>query len=280
MKTRTMAALGTLLALSLGGCGGSSSGPPPPPPPPLPTISSFAAQPSWVITGQGVTLRWAVSGATKLSISGVGAVSGSSVQVSPAADTTYVLTASNDSGSTQAQTTLDVYPPPTVWFAPLPHYVNSNLGAVDFLDLFSAAAPWGTAASHIQVFKIWTSELDYFSDVDLSNMFADLKRRHIALAIEWGPLEPNGCGSGEGFDGALALHYAQKIRENGGTLQYIAFDEPFAGGSLASPPDACHWSADQVAQDALRHLAMIRTVFPDAIVGDIEVLPAQGVAPD
>jgi hypothetical protein len=111
-------------------------------------------------------------------------------------------------------------------------------------------------------------------------MFADLKRRHIALAIEWGPLEPNGCGSGEGFDGALALHYAQKIRENGGTLQYIAFDEPFEFGSLASPPDACHWSADQVAQDALRHLAMIRTVFPDAIVGDIEVLPAQGLAPD
>jgi hypothetical protein len=202
------------------------------------------------------------------------------VQVTPTVDTDYVLTASNAYGSTSSHVSLAVFQPPNSWFAPLPYYGDSNLGTVDFLDLFAANAPWATAASHIQVFKIWTSELDHFSDSVLSNMFAELKRRRIALAIEWGPLEPNGCGSGEGFDGAPALHYAQQIRDHGGTLQYVAFDEPFEFGSLASPVDACHWNADQVAQDAMRHLATIRSVFPDVIVGDIEVVPALGLAAD
>ena len=60
--------------------------PPPPPPPPTPTalappsqaapvISSFTAEPSTVEAGQSSTLRWAISGATDMSIDhGVGAV--------------------------------------------------------------------------------------------------------------------------------------------------------------------------------------------------------------
>jgi len=66
-----------------------------------PAISSFTASPSWVTAGQSATLSWSVSGVTSLSVDGLGAVTGSSAQVTPAADTTYVLTASNEFGSTQ-----------------------------------------------------------------------------------------------------------------------------------------------------------------------------------
>ncbi len=68
-----------------------------------------------------------------------------------------------------------------------------------------------------------------------------------------------------------------------GSLQYVAFDEPFEFGSLSSDATyvtPCHWTADQIAEDAVRHVALLRTVFPDVIVGDIEVIPATFAAPD
>ncbi|MFN9032318.1 MAG: hypothetical protein ACK5WU_01075 [Alphaproteobacteria bacterium] len=64
-----------------------------------------------------MTLSWTVQGATSLTISpGVGSVDGlSSRAVTPAASTTYVLTAANPSGSVTASTTVTVasapYPP-------------------------------------------------------------------------------------------------------------------------------------------------------------------------
>jgi hypothetical protein len=269
-RARVAIALATLIVAA---CGGSASSAPTGP---RPAISSFTASPSWVTAGQSATLSWSVSGATSLSVDGLGAVTGSSAQVTPAADTTYVLTASNEFGSTQAQTTLAVFRPPTTWFAPMPQIPNANYGAADYLDLFSASAPWGNAAARVTVFKIYAVEVDFiFDDASLRNMFADLKRRHIALAMEWGSLEPVGsCGVGiEGFNGSIGLRLAQKIRDLGGSLQYVAFDEPFEFGSVYAGPNACRWSAQQVAHDAAQHLAQIRSVFPDVVVGDIEVVP-------
>ena len=242
-----------------------------------PVISGFGANPSWVTTGQSAALTWSVSGATALSIDSIGSVSGSSVQVNPTADASYVLTASNDFGSTQAQATLAVFRPPTVWFAPIWDTVQVPLyGAPDYFALFNPAAPWANAASHVTVFKIYAGILDAFDDATLRNMLADLKRRHIALAMEWGALEPaDNCDPGiEGFGPpGNGLHSAQRIRDLGGSLQYVAFDEPFEFGSVYTGPNACRWTAQQVAHYAAQHLAEIRSVFPDVVAGDIEVLP-------
>ena len=101
-----------LLAACGGGGGGGST-----PAPSAPAISAFSASPAQVQPGQSVTLSWTVQGATALSISpGVGSVDGlSSRAVTPAASTTYVLTAANPSGSVTASTTVTVasapYPP-------------------------------------------------------------------------------------------------------------------------------------------------------------------------
>ena len=66
-----------------------------------PVISSFAASPTAIQTGQSSTLSWSVTGATSLSIDGgVGIVTGSSKTVSPSATTVYTLTATNADGST------------------------------------------------------------------------------------------------------------------------------------------------------------------------------------
>jgi hypothetical protein len=76
-----------------------------------PTITSFTANPTSITSGQSSTLSWSVSGATSLSVNqGVGAVSGTSVEVSPTATITYTLTASNATGNTTATATVNITP--------------------------------------------------------------------------------------------------------------------------------------------------------------------------
>src|ERR1035438_3599849 len=79
----------------------------------LPIITRFAASPAKVLPGQARTLSWSVTGATSLTMgsgSGVSAAAGTPVEgtsliVTPAATTSYTLTASNDFGSTTASVT-------------------------------------------------------------------------------------------------------------------------------------------------------------------------------
>jgi YVTN family beta-propeller protein len=80
-------------------------------PPAAPSIQSFIATPPNITAGSSSTLSWSVSGnpAPTLSIdNGVGAVTGTSVSVTPAATTTYTLVATNSVGSTSASTTVTV----------------------------------------------------------------------------------------------------------------------------------------------------------------------------
>jgi hypothetical protein len=108
-------------------------------------------------------------------------------------------------------------------------------GVQDYMDLFTPSASWANAASHVRVFKL--SNIIVFlrripgtpSDDEWRQVFADLERRGIDVAMEWGPLTPEGCGAGiEGFDGASALQMANKIKRLGGKLKYIAMEAPAA----------------------------------------------------
>jgi len=170
----------------------------------------------------------------------------------------------------------------TIWFCPdAPATWWGPRGAVDYIDLFSLNAPWTAAASHVQIFKMYTQMIvasvpGSFSDADLSQIFSFLNAHHIALAVEWGPLSGSTAGCGqlvEGFEGGGALPLATRIRQLGGNLQYIAMDEPFSHASLYSGPNACQWTPQQIAANALQNIAQIKTVFPNVIVGDIDVVP-------
>jgi hypothetical protein len=165
---------------------------------------------------------------------------------------------------------------PLTWFAPLAPAIWSDgpAGVEDYMKLFTPSAPWSEAASHTQVFLVndivFLGELPGApSDSQWRQVFADLNRRGIEFAISWGPLSPEGCGTGmEGFDGENGVRIANKIKALGGTLKYIAMDEPFVGAL------GCNWTPRQTAENALRSIARVRTVFPDVIVGDIEPIPA------
>ncbi len=77
----------------------------------VPKITAFSATPGHISPGQSTTLTWAATGATSLAINmGAPAISGAtgSAVVSPAATTTYTLTATNAAGSVTAQVLVDV----------------------------------------------------------------------------------------------------------------------------------------------------------------------------
>ncbi|MBL0211757.1 MAG: heparinase II/III family protein [Holophagaceae bacterium] len=74
-----------------------------------PVISAFSASPSTIQSGQSSTLAWTVSGADSLTIApAIGSVTGTYVNVSPTATTTYTLTAANPAGNTTAVATVTV----------------------------------------------------------------------------------------------------------------------------------------------------------------------------
>ncbi len=175
-------------------------------------------------------------------------------------------------------------PPPLVWFAPLDQLYRDYAGyggSVDFLDLFRVRAPWVRAARSVGVFKLYGDPIFRFDDAQLGAVFAGLRRRGIALGLEFGPLTPSGCGDGvEGFVGFALAQAARRIRSLGGDLRYLAMDEPFYYGSLYDGPNACHWSPQQVSENAATNLGQLRAEFPEVLVGDIEpVLPLSGAAP-
>ena len=80
--------------------------------PPVPAITSFTATPSVRSSAGTSTLAWTTTGATSVSISGLGgtfALSGTR-DASVAATTTYTLTATNAAGSVTATATVNVLP--------------------------------------------------------------------------------------------------------------------------------------------------------------------------
>ena len=115
---------------------------------PTPSITSFTATPATISAGASTALSWNVSGATSLSISpGVGVVTGSSAIVSPAATTTYTLTAVNSGGIVQSFVTVTVAVAPKAplitSFAASP--VSINQGASTILS-------WGvTGAASLSI---------------------------------------------------------------------------------------------------------------------------------
>ncbi len=80
-----------------------------------PVISSFTASAATVNPGEASTLSWNATGAATLTIdNGVGAVTGTSKAVTPAKTTTYILTATNSSGSSTARLTITVAVVPVI----------------------------------------------------------------------------------------------------------------------------------------------------------------------
>jgi hypothetical protein len=149
--------------------------------------------------------------------------------------------------------------------------------------MFCPDAPWPKSASQLRVFQTNGTLINHESDETLQRVFADLKRRHIKLAVEMGLLTgvgPSGhfeCGRTiEGFGAAGSMRViANRIKKNGGELAYIAMDEPLWYGHHFRGANACQWSPEYIARQILGQLKETREIFPDTKVGDAEpIAPA------
>jgi len=169
---------------------------------------------------------------------------------------------------------------PLIWFAPLPPLAITEgrtfTGSDDFMNLFKADAPWQNAAGHIQVFKLYGEWVAYkATDSQLKQAVEDLKQRSVALAVEAGPLNATSdCGQGvESFAGTEeGLRIAQRIKDAGGTLTFIALDEPYFFAHFYDGPNACHWDIEKIAKDVDTYIQTVKGIFPDLRIGDTEPL--------
>ena len=174
---------------------------------------------------------------------------------------------------------------PLYWFGPLPPLPvvegRPFTGSDDFMKLFEVNAPWQTTAGQLQVFKLYGEWVfNHQGDAQLKKVIDGLNQRGLAIAIETGPLDPEGCGEGiEGFATVNAsLQMVRAIQSAGGTLHFIALDEPYYFGHFYDGPNACHWSAEKIAGEVDEFTQAVRKIFPDVIVGDTEPLAGPGGA--
>lgn len=166
---------------------------------------------------------------------------------------------------------------PLYWFAPL-NLEEVGRGSVDYMDLFTPDADWNEAASHLQVFKLYGGWAERGPFNELEQAIQAIRQRGLGLAIEHSPLFPDDtCGQYiEGFAGDGFLKTVRRVRDAGGTLNYIALDEPYYYAHFYDGDQACHWSTEKIAKDVGDMILQAQQIFPELIVGDIE--PVTGPA--
>ncbi len=181
-----------------------------------------------------------------------------------------------------------------IWFHPLPGPAAGwpggpgGDGSTDFLGLFQPNAPWATVASHTQVLGLYAGWITAVSDPVLQQTIAFVNAHAMGIEIEAPALQATAtCGSGvEGFipfGGSLntfTLAYLNRLKALGAPAPFIKVDEPFYFGSVVTDPRACQWSVSQVAADIGAYVQLVKTVYPNAVVGDVEPIIASAYTPD
>jgi hypothetical protein len=174
---------------------------------------------------------------------------------------------------------------PEVWFGPAHWYSTPDKPhprAVDLMDMFKPDAPWQNAASHIQVFRIGSvffHRLGQESNQAEVNAFvADLKRRHIAIALEIGAINliPGSCPDHiqEGY-GSMpeARKVIGMIEAAGGEIKYLNMDELLEYGHYfehSASKIGCQLPISEIISRSMEILNLFKQEFPHIIIGETE----------
>jgi hypothetical protein len=163
-------------------------------------------------------------------------------------------------------------PPAQVWFSPIEPFTRElTIDTTDFTQFLHDGDAWRNAAARIHVIKMSTQFLSRAPDPVLRDLLLLLRQHNIALGVEALMLTGHdGCG-GEGYSAPGQLGaVAGRIKRLGGELAYVAMDGPLWGGHISSAPKACHDSIARIAADVAEKAHAIWSLFPNAIIGDIE----------
>jgi len=174
---------------------------------------------------------------------------------------------------------------PEIWIGPASWFSTpgaSHPRAVDFMDMFKPDAPWQDAASHVQVFRlgsVFFHRLGQESNQnEVNTVVTDLKRRHIAIAVEIGVINliPGSCPDHiqEGY-GTLdqARKVIDMIKTAGGEIKYLNTDELLNYGHYfeRSPSKTgCQLPINKIISRSTEILGLFKQEFPNIIVGETE----------
>ena len=152
----------------------------PKPPAVQPVQVAFYASSSTIQQGQSTTLNWQINNATESSIdNGIGGVSASGQkEVSPATNTTYVLTAKNEAGTQQRTVNIIVTPKPApvTEQLPPPPPADPSAPVLQAVNSFEAAY---NAHDVGRIQSIWTG-IRSGQAKDLQNFFKSNPTSHVS----------------------------------------------------------------------------------------------------
>ncbi|MGH9411125.1 MAG: hypothetical protein ACRD1V_16910, partial [Vicinamibacterales bacterium] len=163
-----------------------------------------------------------------------------------------------------------------IWFAPDP-------GTIDYLDLFEHPEEWPHARQLVNVFKFYQQHTqtpapdivgpNTYDALVRVNAFHLLNQWGIKTAIEVGAVKDFYCTpDASGINAAIANTIASvnAVQAAGGTVSYLAMDEPFVSGrdAICGGP-ALEPTADRVAT----YVAGVNAASPSIQIGLIEAYP-------
>ncbi|HYT76809.1 MAG TPA: hypothetical protein VEL79_18790 [Vicinamibacterales bacterium] len=163
-----------------------------------------------------------------------------------------------------------------LWFCPGP-------GTVDYLDLFQHPEEWPRARAVMDVFKFYQQHTqtpapsivgpNTFDALARAGAFQLLPKWGKKIAIEAGSVKEFYCtpdASGMNASIASTLASISAVEGAGGTVSYLAMDEPFvAGRSRVCGGPALEPTADRVAT----YVAAVTAARPKIRIGLIEAYP-------
>lgn len=161
------------------------------------------------------------------------------------------------------------------------------MGSRDFVDMFTDSDAWSEARDRIDVFRFHSSVLfpspcEICGDNSLpgfaaADAFRKLDDWGIAIGIEVGAIYEGGCNGEHNYlrdAGVVILN----IEQNGGTVSFIAMDEPFLHGSHKPVAGSCDYSLEEAAAETAAFIRKVHGSHPDIVVGDTEPYPHYSVA--
>ena len=157
-----------------------------------------------------------------------------------------------------------------VWFTP-------NLASEDMLDLFTRPEQWQRARSEVTVFKFYSGQIladatgcpdcgpNRLPNLASVGAFSRLGGWGIGIAIEVGALKTWGCRAEVTLP--LAREAIARVRASGGSVRYLALDEPLLGGEF------CGYTLEQSLAETAAFVRAVQREYPELGIGDIEPYP-------
>lgn len=163
-----------------------------------------------------------------------------------------------------------------IWFSPGP-------GTLDFIGLFERPGEWAHTRQLVDVFKFYNQHLQSPADPIVGpnsydalvrvDAFRQVRRWGIKTALEIGSVKEFFCEPGSGGMDASARNTVASVRAieaAGGTLDYIAMDEPWVSGrARVCGGPALEPTADMVAA----YMSAVQRAAPRTAIGLIEAYP-------